>query len=107
MKLDYDLSGLETYQADLWLFLRVDAICAQILTDQAERRASTRSIHPQSWPRRHQKHHRGRLHMRSDSLPGRIDLGALNGLLSEPILPPESPASSVSMCIQVVSPWVH
>ena len=36
MKLAYDLSGLEASQADLWLFLRADAICARILTDQAK-----------------------------------------------------------------------
>jgi|SRR5579871_5542959 len=43
MKPDYDLSDLETSQADLWLFLRVDAIYAQIVADQAERWASTGS----------------------------------------------------------------
>jgi len=107
MSPDYDLSGLETSQVDLWLFLRVDAICARILTDQAKRRASTRSNQMQSQPRWHQGHHRGRLHVRSASLPGRIDMGALNDLLSQPILPPASPASSVLMRIQVVSPWVH
>lgn len=46
MELDYDLSDLETFQANLWLFLRADDICAQILADQAERRASTRSRQP-------------------------------------------------------------
>jgi hypothetical protein len=51
MKPDYDLSNLETSQADLWLSLRVDAICAQILINQANRPASTtRSSDPQSWP---------------------------------------------------------
>jgi len=34
---DYDLSNLETSQADLWLFLRVDTIRAEILVDQAKR----------------------------------------------------------------------
>jgi hypothetical protein len=36
---DYDLSNLETSQADLWLFLRVEAIRAEILADQAKRLA--------------------------------------------------------------------
>lgn len=34
---DYDLSNLPTSQADLWIFLQVDAILGQILADQAER----------------------------------------------------------------------
>ena len=34
---DYDLSNLPTSQADLWIYLQVDAILGQILTDQAER----------------------------------------------------------------------
>ena len=34
---DYDLSNLHTDQADLWIYLRVDAILAQILADQTER----------------------------------------------------------------------
>jgi len=37
---DYDLSNLETDQADLWIYLRVDAILARILADRIERRAS-------------------------------------------------------------------
>jgi hypothetical protein len=37
---DYDLSNLHTDQADLWIYLRVDAILAEILADQPERRAS-------------------------------------------------------------------
>jgi len=36
---DYDLSNLETSQADLWLFLRVGAIRAEILADRAKRPA--------------------------------------------------------------------
>ena len=36
---DYDLSNLETSQADLWLLLRVDAIRAEILADQGKRLA--------------------------------------------------------------------
>ena len=37
---DYDLSSLHTDQADLWISLRVDAILAEILADQPERRTS-------------------------------------------------------------------
>ena len=34
---DYDLSNLPTDQADLWIYLQVDAIFGQIMADQAER----------------------------------------------------------------------
>jgi hypothetical protein len=34
---DYDLSNLETSQADLWICLQFDAIFGQIMADQAER----------------------------------------------------------------------
>jgi hypothetical protein len=34
---DYDLSNLETSQADLWICLQVNAIFSQIMADQAER----------------------------------------------------------------------
>jgi hypothetical protein len=37
---DYDLSSLHTDQADLWFYLKVDAILAEILADQPERRTS-------------------------------------------------------------------
>jgi hypothetical protein len=37
---DYDLSNLQTDQADLWIYLQVDVILAQILADQTARRAS-------------------------------------------------------------------
>lgn len=37
---DYDLTNLHTGQADLWICLRVDAILAEILADQPERRTS-------------------------------------------------------------------
>ena len=36
---DYDLSNLETSQVDLWIYLQVDAIRAEILADQAKRLA--------------------------------------------------------------------
>ena len=35
---DYDLSNLQTDQADLWIYLQVDVILAEILADQTERR---------------------------------------------------------------------
>jgi hypothetical protein len=35
---DYDLSNLHTDQADLWFYLQVDAILAEILGDQPEGR---------------------------------------------------------------------
>jgi hypothetical protein len=34
---DYDLSNLATSEADLWIYLQVEAILGQILADQAER----------------------------------------------------------------------
>jgi len=37
---DYDLSNLRTDQAELWIYLRFDAILAELVADQPERRAS-------------------------------------------------------------------
>jgi len=37
---DYDLTNLQTDQADLWIYLQVGVILAQILADQTERRTS-------------------------------------------------------------------
>jgi hypothetical protein len=37
---DVDLSNIPISQADLWIFLQVDAIFDQIITDQAERLGS-------------------------------------------------------------------
>ena len=37
---DYDLSNLPTSQANVWIYLQVDAILGQILADQAERLGS-------------------------------------------------------------------
>jgi hypothetical protein len=37
---DYDLSNLHTDQADIWFYLKVHAILAEILADQPERRTS-------------------------------------------------------------------
>jgi hypothetical protein len=36
---DYDLSNLHTDQADLWIYLRFDALLVEILADHPERRA--------------------------------------------------------------------
>ena len=41
MKADLDLSNLETGQAELWLFLQVDAIVARIHSDQGECSSNT------------------------------------------------------------------
>lgn len=108
MKPDYDLWDLETAQADLWLFLQVDAICAQILADQSQ----VSGVHsvlwqPQSRQRRHNGYSQDRLRIQSYGLPWRTDSGALNGLLSQPILPPASPAPSSLPPIQAVSSWVN
>jgi len=37
MVVDYDLSSLPTDQAELWVCLHADNICAQIMAAQAER----------------------------------------------------------------------
>jgi len=37
---DYDLSNLRTDQAELWIYLRFDALLVEILADYPERRAS-------------------------------------------------------------------
>ena len=47
---DYDLSSLQTWQADLWIHLQVDVVLAQILADQAKRPASTRWTGPHPVP---------------------------------------------------------
>ena len=38
---DYDLSNLQSCLADLWIYLQVDGIRAQILVEQAARHEST------------------------------------------------------------------
>jgi hypothetical protein len=37
---DYDLSNLRADQADMWFYLKADAILAEIFADRPERRAS-------------------------------------------------------------------
>lgn len=107
MKPDYDLSDLETAQADLWLFLRVDAICVRILADQAKRPTFIQSGQEQSWPRFCQGYGQDCLWLSSFGLPERIDLGLLNHLPSQAIRPPASSASSALPPIQRVSRWIH
>ena len=107
MKPDYDLSDLETSQAELWLSLRVDAICVEILADQAKLLASIQSGQQQPWPRYWQGYGQDCLWLSPSSLPGRIDLGSFDHLPSRAIRPPASPASSALPPIQVVSPWIH
>ena len=41
---DYDLSNLHTDQADLWIYLQVGAIVAEILADQPERRTTSLTV---------------------------------------------------------------
>ena len=107
MKFDYDLSDLKDFQVDLWLFLRVDAISAEILAGQANRQASIQSKQSQSRVLLSPGNDSGCLHTETDNLPGTIDLGALNGLLSKPVLSSASPTSSVVLRFQVTSPWIH
>ena len=107
MKLDYDLSDLEASQADLWLFLRVDAICVQILADRAKLLASIQFGQQQPWPRYCQGYGQDCLWLSSSGLPERIDLGPLNHLPSQAIRPLASPASSALPPIQRVSLWIH
>jgi hypothetical protein len=37
---DYNLANLKIEQVDLWICLQTDAICGQIMADQAERLGS-------------------------------------------------------------------
>jgi len=103
---DYDLSDLETSQADLWLRLQVEAIRAQILADQAKRQASTRSKQLQPGLQRCEGDHDHRW-VRSSRLRGRSGLEAPCGWPSQPISPSALPASFALVCIDVVSLWVH
>lgn len=92
MKLDYDLSNLETSQADLWLFLQVNTICAQI---QAKHPASTRSRQlPQAWPQHNEEHYRPAGGCSQTVSPGEFDLKALNEMVSE-LVPP----------VALIKPW--
>ncbi len=104
---DYDLSNLETSQAELWLCLQVEFIRAQILADQAQRQAATRSRQLQPGLRRCEGRDRNHRWVRSSRLGGRSNLEALRGFPSQPISPPTWSASFAWTCIHVVSPWVH
>jgi hypothetical protein len=80
---DYDLSDLETSQAELWLCLQVEFIRAQILADQAKRQAATRSRQLPPGLRRREGRDRVFRWVRSSRLRGRSDLEALRGLPSQ------------------------
>jgi hypothetical protein len=103
MKLDYDLSDLATAQADLWLFLRVEDIRAQILAEQAKHQAST-----QSWPRHHEENDSGCLHIRLIRF-ARENWEALDGLLSGQLSPWALPDSwsSTTLCVRAALRRVH
>ncbi len=84
MRPDYDLSGLEPFQADLWVFFQADAIRVEIRADQAKRQGFT--------------------------LCAGSELEELIGLLPQPVSPaelPESLASQALNCPYAVSLWVH
>jgi len=81
MRPDYDLSGLETSQADLWLFFQADAIRAEILDGQAKRQGFT--------------------------LCGGSGLEELCGLFTQAVSPGGLPASPVLLCPYATSLRVH
>jgi len=80
MRPDYDLSGLETSQADLWLFLQAGAIRDEIAADQAKRQGFT--------------------------LFGGGELEELFDCFPQPPSPAASPESP-ALCPYAVSLWVH
>jgi len=47
---DFDLSNLQTWQADRWIYLPVDVVLAHILADQAKRPAAARWTGPHPSP---------------------------------------------------------
>jgi hypothetical protein len=81
MRPDYDLSGLETSQADLWLSFQADAIRAEILDGQAKRQGFT--------------------------LFGGSELEELCGLFTQAVSPAALPGSAALMCPYAVSLWMH
>ncbi len=109
MKLDYDLSDLETSRADLWLSLRVDAICAQILVDQAKRRHSLSPGNCSPGFDTTKKTTQAVWTCGPYSLPGRSHLETLNESLSEQLSPwalPD-PWSWTTLCVRAAFRWVH
>ncbi len=81
MRPDYDLSELEASKADVWLFLRADAIRDEIRAGQAKRQGF--------------------------ALCGRGELEELFDLFPQAVSPAALPASPVLMCPYAVSLWVH
>jgi hypothetical protein len=81
MRPDYDLSGLEPFQADLWVFFQADAIRTEILHDQANRQGF-------KWC-------------------AGTDLKELRGFFTESVSAAELPKSAGLICPYTVSLWVH
>ncbi len=81
MRPDYDLSGLEPFQADLWVFLQADAIRAEIRADQAKRQGFT--------------------------LCAGSELEELRGLFTQPASPAALPGPTALVCPYAVSLWMH
>jgi hypothetical protein len=81
MRPDYDLSGLEASKADVWLFLRADAIRDEIRADQAERQGF--------------------------ALCGRGELEELFDFFPQPVSPAALPEPPVLICPYAVSIWMH
>jgi hypothetical protein len=78
---DYDLSGLEAFQADLWVFFHTEVIRAEIHADQAKRQGYT--------------------------LFGGGELEELFDCFTQPSSPAVSPGSPWLMRPYAVSLWVH
>ena len=81
MRPDYDLSGLEAFQADLWVSIQERAILDEIRVEQAKRQGYT--------------------------LFGRGELEELRGLSTQPISAAALPGSPVLTCPYAVSLWMH
>jgi len=78
---DHDLTGLEPFQATLWLFLRTDAIRDEIVTRQAKRQGF--------------------------ALCRGGELEELFDLFPQPASPAASPGSPALTCPYAVSLWMH
>src|ERR1700730_15650494 len=100
MKASLDLSNLQTGQADLWLFLHVDAILARIRADQTKCWESNTTLRPRRLLRS------GEGETRDLSLAvssGRSDLETFCGSPSEPVPPRTLPTFSAVIGMHVVS----
>ena len=78
---DYDLSGLEPFQADLWVFFQTEVIRAEAHADQAKRQGYT--------------------------LFGGGELEELFDCFTQPSSPAASPGSPAFICPYAVSLWMH